>query len=69
MRNITLATLTILGLLIGAASIASAAPATALLGRTTLSQATSIQPAYYYWNRHRYRHRAWDRRRRRWRYY
>ncbi|WP_428491328.1 hypothetical protein [Rhodopila sp.] len=69
MRNITLGTLAILGLLLATASIASAAPATGLIGRTTLSQATSIQPVYYYWNHHRYRHRSWDRRHRRWRYY
>ena len=69
MRKITLETLTILGLLVATTSIASAAPATDLLGRTTLSHATSIQPAYYYWNHHRYRHRSWDRRRHRWRYY
>ena len=69
MRKIILGTLTMLGLIVGAATIASASPATDLLGRNATLQTRPIERAYYYWNHHRYRHRAWDRRRRRWRYY
>lgn len=67
MRKIILGTLTILGLIV--ATIASASPAIPLLGRDTVASASPIERAYYYWNHHRYNHRAWDRRRRRWRYY
>ena len=69
MRKIILGTLTTLGLILGAATTASASPATDLLGPNTTLQPTPIERAYYYWNHHRYRHRAWDRRRRHWRYY
>ena len=68
MRKLILATLT-LGLIVGAAAIAAASPATPLLGRDEVARTSSVQPAYYYYNHHRYRHRSYDRRRRRWRYY
>jgi hypothetical protein len=69
MRKVFLWALTALGLLVGLCAIAVASPATRLLDRDALNRTSSIEPAYHYWNHHRYRHRSWDRRHRRWRYY
>lgn len=35
----------------------------------TALQFSNIKPVFYTWHGHRFRHRYWDRRRRRWRYY
>ena len=69
MHKIILGTLTVSGLIIGASTIASASPATPLLGREAAVQTSQVQTVYYYWNHRRYKHRSWDKRRRRWRYY
>ena len=69
MHQIILRTLTISGLILGASAVASASPATHLLGRDAAVQTSAIQHVDYYWNHHRYAHRSWDKRRRRWRYY
>jgi hypothetical protein len=69
MHQIILRTLTISGLILGASAVASASPATHLLGRDAAVQTSAIQRVDYYWNHHRYTHRSWDKRRRRWRYY
>jgi hypothetical protein len=69
MHKILFGTLTIAALLFGLPAIGRASPATPLLDRDALARSSSIEPAYYYYNHHRYRHRSWDRRYRRWRYY
>jgi hypothetical protein len=57
------------GLIIGVSSTASAAPASPLLAHEASVQTAQVQPVYYYYNRHRYNHRSWEKKRRRWRYY
>ncbi|HEY4044893.1 MAG TPA: hypothetical protein VGM32_24025 [Rhodopila sp.] len=69
MHGVILRTLVVCGLIAGASAIASAAPATRMLAPETAFQTTHAQPVDYYWNHHRYKHRSWDKRRRRWRYY
>jgi hypothetical protein len=69
MQKIILRMLTVSGLIVGTSAIASASPATHLLGRDATVQTTSIERADYNWNHHRYKHRSWDKRGRRWRYY
>jgi hypothetical protein len=60
---------TIAGLIVGTSAITFASPATQLLGRDVAVSTHRVEPVYYYWNHHRYQHRSWDKRRRRWRYY
>jgi hypothetical protein len=69
MHKIILGALAMAGLIVGMSTVASASPATHLLDPTTTVHATIVEHVAYYWNHHRYRHRSWDRRRRRWRYY
>ena len=69
MQRIILGTMAMAGLIVGMCAIASASPATRLLDPSTTVQAMRAEPVYYYWNQHRYRHRSWDKRHRRWRYY
>jgi hypothetical protein len=75
MRKVILSTAAVFGLMAGVSAVASASPATNLVapGATLQPGATSqsgqIQQVDYYYNHHRYRHRRWDSRRRRWRYW
>jgi len=69
MPKIIFGALTITALILGSSSIASASPATGLLGPAAAAQTSPVERAQYYWNHHRYKHRSWDKRRRRWRYY
>jgi hypothetical protein len=69
MFKIFLGTLTVAGLIVGTATMASASPATRLLDRTTTAGTASVEHVDYSWNRRKYRHRSWDKRHRRWRYY
>lgn len=69
MQKIILGTLTLSGLIIGASSIASASPASPLLNREATVTTSAVQHVYYYYNHHRYKHRSWDKKHRRWRYY
>ena len=68
MHTIILRTLTIAGLTIGASTIAMASPARPPLNRDAAVQTSQVERVYYYYNHHRYRHRSWDKRHRRWRY-
>jgi hypothetical protein len=69
MHTIILRTVTIAGLIIGVSTIASASPARPLLSRDSALQTSQVERVDYYYNHHRYKHRSWDRRHRRWRYY
>jgi hypothetical protein len=69
MRIIILRLLTISCIIVGLSAIASASPAIRLLDRDAVPQISNIEPVYYYWNHHRYRHRSWDKYHKRWRYY
>ena len=69
MHKLILGTLTFSGLIIGASVVASASPASPLLRPAVTVSTAGIQHVDYYWNHHRYKHRSWDKRRRRWRYY
>jgi hypothetical protein len=69
MHKVILGTLAMAGLIFGVSRVVSASPATHLLGPSTIAHTTSFEHVDYYWNHHRYRHRSWDQRRRRWRYY
>lgn len=69
MREITLSTLTIGCMIVALSTMASASPATRLLGRDAALQTTNVERVDYYWNHHRYKHRSWDKGHRRWRYY
>jgi hypothetical protein len=69
MRKMIWATLTIAGLVMGTAVAADAAPVSRLLGVDSAVRATQVQQVDYNWNHHRYKHRSWDKRGRRWRYY
>ena len=57
------------GLVAGLAPYASASPVFSLIDHATTQQVSKAEPVDYYWNHRRYRHRAWDRRYHRWRYY
>jgi hypothetical protein len=63
MPKIILGALAMTGLIIS--TIASSSPAPNLLDRSTTVHTTSVEHVAYYWNHHRYRHRSWDRGRRR----
>jgi hypothetical protein len=69
MRKVILGTLAMVGMIVGTSTGASASPATPLLDRSTTVQAMTAEHISYYWNHRRYRHRSWDKRHRRWRYY
>jgi hypothetical protein len=69
MQKVILGALAMAGLIVGMSTIAPASPAPHLLDPNTTVHATSIEHVAYYWNHRRYRHRSWDRGRRRWRYY
>jgi hypothetical protein len=69
MRGITLWTLTIFCMIVALSTVGSASPATRLLDRDAGLQTTNVERVDYYWNHHRYKHRSWDKRHRRWRYY
>jgi hypothetical protein len=64
-----LRTLTIVGLVAGISTTASASPAIRLLNHGTTAQASSIEPVYYYWNHHRYHRRSWNNVHHHWHYY
>ena len=59
----------IAGLVAAFAPFANASPTISLIDRAATQQVSGAEPIDYYWNHHRYRHRVWDRRRHRWRYY
>jgi hypothetical protein len=69
MQKIILRTATIAGLIIGASTIASASPARPLLSHNAALQTVQVERIYYTYNHHRYKHRSWDKKRKRWRYY
>jgi hypothetical protein len=69
MHKMILTTLAAAALIVALSTVASASPATRLLDPSTTAKASVVHPAYYYWNHRRYRHRSWDKRHRRWRYY
>jgi len=69
MQKIVLGALSTAALIISISTIASASPVTHLLKSSPAVHATSVEHVTYYWNHRRYRHRSWDNRRRRWRYY
>jgi hypothetical protein len=69
MQKITLRILTISGLILGTSAIASASPATHLIGRDAGAHTTSVQRADYTWNHHHYKHRSWDKKGNHWHYY
>jgi hypothetical protein len=68
-HKIILRTLTILGVIVGTSAIASASPATPLLGRYDTAQTAQVEQVDYYYNHHHYQHRSWDKGHRRWHYY
>jgi hypothetical protein len=59
----------VIGLVVSATGIAAASPATHLLDRSTIGVANSVERIDYNWNHHRYHHRSWDKKNRRWHYY
>ncbi len=69
MQKIVLSTVTIGGLIIGVSTIASASPTLPALNQDVALRTTQVEPVSYYYNHQRYKHRSWDRRHRRWRYY
>jgi hypothetical protein len=69
MHTVILRTVTIAGLIIGVSTIASASPARPLLSHDAGLQTSQVERVDYYYNHHRYKHRSWDKRHRRWRYY
>jgi hypothetical protein len=69
MHKIILRTLTIAGLVAGASTVASAAPAVYAFGRDAAVQTGNVQRVDYTYNHHRYKHRSWDKKNRRWHYY
>jgi hypothetical protein len=68
-HKIILGTLTIAGLILSASTIASASPAPLLIKRHATVQSGGVQHVDYTWNHRRYKHRSWDKRHHRWRYY
>jgi hypothetical protein len=68
-HKIILQMLTISGLIVGTSAIASASPATHLLDRDAAAQTTKVERVDYSYNHHRFKHRSWDKRHRRWSYY
>jgi hypothetical protein len=66
---IILRTFVVAGLTIGLSTIAAASPATPLINPDIAVRNSPVQQVYYSYNHHRYSHRAWDKRRKRWRYY
>jgi hypothetical protein len=69
MHKIMLATFATGGLMLALPTIGSASAASRLLDGGPAVQAGHAEPVYYNRNHHRYRHRSWDKRHRRWRYY
>ena len=69
MQTIILRTLAVAALTVGLSTIAAASPAAPLISLDTAVQNSQVQQVYYTYNHHRYNHRAWDKGRRRWRYY
>jgi hypothetical protein len=69
MHKIVVGTIAIGAVIVGMATMAAASPATPLLGGDNTARTAEVQQVDYYWNHHRYKHRSWDKRRRRWRYY
>ena len=69
MHKIWLPTLLIAGLITSLPLIAPASAATSLSGQSVNAAVSNVRPIDFYWNRRRWRHRAYDRRLRRWRYY
>ena len=69
MHTVIVRTVTITGLIIGVSTIASASPARPPLSHDSTLQTSQVQQVYYYHNHHRYKHRSWDKRHHRWRYY
>ena len=59
---------TVAGVVLLMASATSFAATTARFVPGVVAQ-TAVQPVYYYWNHHRYNHRAWDKKHKRWHYY
>ena len=69
MYTVILRTVTIAGLVLGVATIASASPARPPLSPDAGLQTSQVERVDYYRNHHRYKHRSWDKRHHRWRYY
>jgi hypothetical protein len=69
MFKVVLGVLAVGAIMAGIVTMASASPATPLLGSGIMARAGEVQHVAYYWNHRRYYHRSWDKRHRRWRYY
>ncbi len=69
MHKFWLPTLLIAGLMTSLSLIASASAATSLSGQSINAEVNNVRPIDFYWNHRRWRHRNYDRRLRRWRYY
>lgn len=70
MRTVITGTLLTFGLLVGSSTLSLAAQS--IPSASPLNTASHIEKAretYYYHNHHRYQHREWDKRHRRWHYY
>jgi len=55
--------------MIGASAVAPASPAIPVLKGNAAVQTRHVLNVDYYWNHRRYKHRVWNKRHRRWRYY
>jgi hypothetical protein len=69
MQTIILRTFVVAGLTVGLSTIGVASPTIPLVNPDIALRNSQVQQAYYTYNHHRYQHRAWDKRRKRWRYY
>jgi hypothetical protein len=70
MRRFALATMTAIAMVLGAATLASAAPVSHQHGPNgPVAPDVRPQKVDYYWNHHRYHHRDWDREHHHWHYY
>jgi hypothetical protein len=61
--------LMIVGLVVGASTLASASPATNMAGRDAVAQTSQAEQVDYVYNHHHYSHRSWDKAHHRWRYH
>jgi hypothetical protein len=69
MQRFILGTLIIGGLMIGASAVAPASPAIPVLKGNGAVRTAHVLNVDYYRNHRRYKHRVWNKRHRRWRYY
>lgn len=69
MSRFVLIAMTATALVLSLATAGSAASAPEATIPVLSQQSAGVTPVYYTWHGHRYSHRRWDRRHRRWRYY